>query len=101
MQRAIFTTTTTTIMINFAILLDVHFKSGSPEMDKRIAPRRNQKESGSGGEGGRGEAKESLKLNRTNLSRPTVELWSRNYSSEFILTQVRLLGSLSPKSAIG
>lgn len=57
MQRAIFTmtttTTSTTIMINFAILLDVHFKSGFPEMDKRIAPRRNQKESGSGGGGGR------------------------------------------------
>ena len=37
---------------------------------------------------------------RADLSYPAVGLWSRNYSSELVLTQARLLGAHTSKSVI-
>ena len=66
-------------------LLNVHFKSGSPEADQENASRRNWEGSGRDGE--------ERSPVRADLSYPAVGLWSRNYSSELVLTQARLLGA--------
>lgn len=77
------------LLLILLCLLNVHFKSGSPEADRENAPRRNWE--GSGGDG------EGSSPVQADLSDPAAGLWSRNYSSELVLTQARLLDAHTSK----